>query len=720
MTRTVSNDVSTPRSTRQPHNKDSSEDEFIDIGAFLSALWAGKWSILLLTLCGLFIGVYYAFSVATPIYRSTSVVMMNNRPEQVVDLESVVGGLGVDSSALNSEVEVLRSRNLLGKVVDDLDLTSDPEFNPYLRTSSLSRRLKNHVRGLIKSALGDSAAPVSISAEEEGRRVRNSTIASLLSALSIRNVPQTVVFEISVRSESPTKAASIADTIADIYIRDQVEVKFDATEQATSWLTDRVTQLQGELKQAETAVKDFSASTNLIDQNTLAAMERQVKDIRARIDAADTTYAASLERFDAMQRAITPEEKVGATSDPRLASLLPNIDSPDALSAFNTRFNQILARIQVEMERNNDILVALRQSQKDVSAQIEQQSGDLIQLQQMTREADATRLLYEYFLSRLKETSVQQGIQQADSRLLSQAVVPGVPASPNIPIIIALNTLIGLIIGAALVLIREAMNNSYQTSQMLEAETGYTVLGQLPILPAVRQRKDVLTYLSEKPTSVAAEAIRNLRTSLLLSNIDSPPKIIALSSSLPGEGKTTISMALARNFNMMGKKVLLIEGDIRRRVFAQYINTEKRKGLISVMSGECNFQDAVVREETIGADILLAEKTSANAADLFSSDRFKKLLEDARNQYDIIIIDTPPVLVVPDARIIAQVTDVVVLVVHWNSTRKPQVSEALHMFETVNHPVRGLILNQIKREGSRYYGYGAYTSSRSANKYYTN
>jgi polysaccharide biosynthesis transport protein len=172
----------------------------------------------------------------------------------------------------------------------------------------------------------------------------------------------------------------------------------------------------------------------------------------------------------------------------------------------------------------------------------------------------------------------------------------------------------------------------------------------------------------------------------------------------------------------MGKKVLLIEGDIRRRVFSQYLNTSENEGIVSVLTGTRSFEDTVIHSDMLEADVLLGDKGQSNAADIFSSDRFASMLEELRRKYDVIIIDTPPVLIVPDARVIAQNVDATVFVVKWDKTERQQVIGALREFESVGKPVSGLVLNQISPRGMKRYGYGnsygPYSSYGS--KYYVN
>ena len=204
----------------------------------------------------------------------------------------------------------------------------------------------------------------------------------------------------------------------------------------------------------------------------------------------------------------------------------------------------------------------------------------------------------------------------------------------------------------------------------------------------------------------AAEAIRNLRTSVLLSNLDVAPKVILVSSSVPGEGKTTQAIGLAHNLAGLGKKVLLVEGDIRRRTFKEYFKSETDLGLIGVLSEEVPLEQAILRPEGFPVDVLMGQKSSVNAADLFSSDTFEGFMARARKQYDYIVIDTPPVLVVPDARVIAAVADAIVYVAQWDSTPRSQVIEGLKLFASVGAPVTGLSLSQIDPKKMKRYGYG--------------
>ena len=686
----------------------------VDLLHLVGTLWRGKWRILLVMMLAVLLAGVYAFVVAVPKYSSTAVVALESRDSQVVDFESVVSGLSADTATINTEVEVLRARILLGKLVDALGLMEDPEFNEELRPAN-----PWSVKGILRG-IGLASDPVPL----DPQAARDAVVDELLGSIGISNIRNSYVFRISAVTQDPLKSSRIADRLADLYITDQLTTKFEATEQATSWLTERVSELKIELEEAETAVKDYNSSIDLIGPEALAALNRQLKDIRLRLTNSERDLAGHETRIAAMERARDADDVAAmgvAAADDVLATAAARASTDQgARSIFMARFNELLARVRVARDREAAQAAALAKSVSDIEARVEAQSADLVRLQQLEREASASGLIYEYFLSRLKETSVQQGIQQADARVLSYAVVADSPSEPRKPIMLVTAAFLGLFLGSVLVLVREMRQNGFRSAEDMERITGVTVIGQIPRAPSGRRRK-LLDYIVSKPTSALVESVRNLRTSILLSDPDKPPQVIMLTSSVPGEGKTTQSLALAHNLSGLGRKVLIVEGDIRRRTFREYFEIPEERGLVSAVTGEAKLADIVWREETLGIDILIGENTRLNAADFFSSDKFAAFLKAARKAYDVILIDTPPVLVVPDARVIAQQSDAVVYVVHWDKTPRSQVEQGLHAFSTVNAPVTGLVLSQIDPKGMKRYGgrYGEAYSAYGA-KYYGN
>ncbi len=686
-------------SSRLPAIGHAGDDE-IDLMALLGTLWRGKWVILLFTVLALFLGGYYAYRMAVPIYTTTATVALDSQKNNVTDLTSVMSGLSGDQATINTEVEVMRSRGLIEKLVKALDLTNDPEFNLRLRPKN-----PYDVKKFIKRLLGlNQSEP-----QPNKREILDATIDSVLKDISVSNKRQSYVFNITASTTSAMKSAALANKLADLYILDQLDVKFKATEQATKWLTERVAELKVNLETAVKKAKDFNAQAELISPEGLIALQRQVKETRDRIGNSEQALTQQKAYIDALAQAKASgdvEKMVAVADDRNLKRVLGMLRAGGVgQDTFDAAFATLLQRSQLDYKRSSGQIAALKTSVIKLEGQIKRQSSDLVTLQQLQQEAAANQTIYDYFLNRLKETSVQQGIQKADSRVLSRAVVPMAASAPRKSLILALTALLGLFFGSGVILMREMLQNGFRTAEDLEISTGYTVMGQIPKMP-VSKRLQTLNYLIEKPTSAAAESVRNLRTSILLSDVDNPPKVIMSTSSMPGEGKTTASLALAQNLAGLGKKVLLIEGDIRRRTFAQYFKISEKRGILSVISGEAQLEDVLYRDEKMGFDVLMGEKSSTNAADVFSSERFHHFLKQMREAYDYIVIDTPPVLVVPDARVIAQSVDAVIYSVKWDSTHKSQVTQGLHMFEMVNRRVTGLVLSQIDPKGMKRYGYG--------------
>lgn len=506
------------------------------------------------------------------------------------------------------------------------------------------------------------------------------------------------MFTLTATSTDRVRAAALANGLADLYILDQLETKFLGTQQATEWLSGRVADLRADLEADEAAVKALRAASDLISVDGLEAINRQAKDLRDRLALAVAAQAGAADRRADLEQADgDPAAMTAVVADARSGL------QADSDANISGRFASVLDQARREAARAAAQAAALEVSLTALEVNIAEQSLDLVQLQHLEREADASRAIYESFLARLKETTVQEGVQRADSRILSYATIPNFPAEPNKRrIVLSTTGLIALIVAAALIL-WEVMQKGIRTAADLERLTGTPVLGQTPLIPG-RSQADRLHYLIEKPNSAAAEAVRNLRTSVLLSDGGGSTRVIMVTSSVPDEGKTTQVVALAQNFAALGKRVLLIEGDIRRPGISEFLSRKPGGTLLSVLSGAALPQDCVHHDAASGVDLLVGEPSPVSAADLFSTPAWSGLLDWARDQYQVILVDTPPVLVVPDARVIGQQADVILYAVQWDKTAPAQVQDGLRMLASVGLKVSGLVLSQVDPRGMRRYG----------------
>ncbi|MCI2395674.1 polysaccharide biosynthesis tyrosine autokinase [Aliiroseovarius sediminis] len=656
----------------------------LDLVQIGRALWRGRATIALFGLIGLLLGAVYGYGVAKPKYAAATLLVLQPPSDLVLDRTTSGRGLSADLSDMNTQLHIIRSRSLVAQLVAQLDLTDDPEFNPVLRSG-------------FGWWSGPVDAPGPADPETAHRVLRN-----VQDAITARVQRNTRIFVVSVTSEDRQKAAIMANALADIYLQDQMNTKFSAAEQAAGWLSGRVGALQQDLAAREQAIAGLQARTQLTSAEGLALMGARLKEVRARLaDVQDRANLAAQDVAEIARLRLAGDVAGIATmiGDQQLARLAAQSDP----TQIDVHLDRVEAQYAATHQRLSSQQVALDQSVAELEDAVATQAADLTRLQQLEREAQATRVLYETLLLRLKEASALGGLQEANARVLSEASA-GTYQSPRKGLIMVSTMLIGAMIAALYVLSKQFLHAGFRTAEELEGATGKPVLGQIPVLP-VTKRNELVPFLVDHPTAAAVEAIRNLRTSLLMANVDQPPQVILTASAMPGEGKTTQAVALAQNLAGLGKQVLLVEGDIRRRTLAQYVRVSSEGGLVSVLAGQKTLADAVQHVSALGVDVLLGEGTQSSAADVFASRRFEQMMQSARASYDMIVIDSPPVLVVPDARVIARHVDAVLFVVAWNKTTRRQVAAGLRQFDLANCPVSGTVLSQVKPDQMARYGY---------------
>ena len=681
---------------------ENSNDE-IDLGQLVRTIWRGKWLIGFLLVVFGALGFLYATKVAERVYVSSATVSIESNQPQVTDFDALVGGLSAEQPSLNTEIFLIKSRQLLRRLVVAEDLTSDPEFNPQLSEVS-----PFSIAGVKEMIFG---APVPrVYSDDELIRI---AVDRLRDRLTVTNPRQSLVFEIGVSTGSAQKSTDLANALAHTYINDQLLFKEEQSVEAIEFLEVRTNELQNELNEAELAVKDFAAGIELVSPEALIAKNRQVKELRDRLVALEAIIGQRQTLSD-MYLSFDPDtataDDVAVFDNRVLSQLFPTISTNDDDRA---RFTNILAlesgRAQAEVVQTQAQKSTLEAAISNLEEEVADESRDLLTLQQLQRESEATGEIYGYFLTRLKEAEVQQGTQQADARLLSPAVEPLRASSPRVMVITAIAGIFGAMLGVGFVLLGELNKGGVRTASDLQRLAGQSVLGQIPMAP-IKKRNKLLPFLEARTNTPFSESVRNLRTSLLLADPKAEPCVILMTSSVPGEGKTTTSIALAHSLAGMGKSVLLMEGDIRKNTLGQYFDGVDIK--LVEKTDTMTFADSKVTVDGLGFDLMLGVRMEANAADFLSSQAFKNLISEARKNYDHVIIDAPPVLPVTDARIIGQQADAILFAVAWDATRTVVVEAGLSEITNSGLRLTGLILTKIDGKKAKSYGgatrYGSY------------
>lgn len=720
---------------------DFSSEQFDPIN-ILRILWRRKSLIVGIVILFISLAMVY-LSQITPIYTASTSLMLDTRQKNVINVPSVLSGLKFQ--ALSSEIQVIRSSQLIGRIVDKLHLERDPEFNGSLRPPSFFARLRQSDSAqslknmLVDAGLRKPTPKKSLSKSENAYRLRASIIAAVKGRLQVQRLSRTVVLSISFRSQDPKKAALLANAVADQYLNDQLEVKYDATRRASSWLTERLDDLKIQVENSESAVEAFKAqqvstagqgasltaqqmtqvNAELINaRSKRSEAEARYSQLNSRLKAGDPLAAAeilsspSVSRLRKAQAELKRSEaEFGARyfdRHPKMVKIRAEIQ--DVENSLRNEINKVVQNLRGELTVARSREGSLQRSLRELESKAVKQNQASVGLRQLEREAEANRTIYENFLSRFKETSAQEDIQDADVRVISRAEIPGGASSPKRQLILVVAAAIGLAIGAGLALLLELMNNGFRSPAEVEKTLGLVTLGSVPMLRGGgRKRRDVLDYVVNKPVSALAESFRSLRTSLLLSNVDKPPRVVLVTSSIPGEGKSTTSLLLARTSVALGRKVVIVDCDLRRSTIHDTIGISNDASVVDVLAGRLEIEKAIYTDEISGLDIMPAKPTAASSIDLLSSEHFQQLVETLRERYDMVILDSAPILAVSDALVVGNLADAVLYVVKWDDTPKAAVSNGIQSMLDANLRIAGVVLNQIDMKKSNAYGeYGTY------------
>ena len=679
----------------------------INLARITLALWNFKLWIGLSALLFMLVGGYYTFQIMTPQYRATSVIEFTPSQSGSLDLTSVFSQTSLNQSEINTRLNKLQSREMIEALVRAENLATLPELNPALLPPgrfSIERLLRKSDVELTE-------------AERQAQHFRL-TVGTIRSKISVENPRDTYLFNVSFSSQTPQLAARIVNRLAEIYIAAEAQESFQAGEQSIGWISSKVTKLEEEIRERESQIASFEAKIDIVSREALEGINVQLKNFRDRLEEREIALVADRALLEQQQAAVESRDLQRILSifpDPvlrRIAQSLANdiTGTTQSVTAFEAQLEQLIAKTQTIIAQGEGEQQSVSSSLEKLQANYDTQSRELQTLTQMERELTVSRDLYQTLLTGLQETTVQVGLVPAEARLMSSALPPIVPYSPRPVFNLAVSLVLGVLLGMLLTWVSHMLLGGIKTAKHLEEVTGITVKGEIPKMLGTG-RKDLVAYLVSNPTSAISEAIRNLRTSILMhSGQDKSPQVIMVTSSIPGEGKTTLSICLAANIAASGKRVVIGEGDFRRCSLDEYFEFTEG-GSHDVLAGNRTLEEVVYHDTRLNLDVLRGRQDGGtNAADMLSSVAFGRLLADLRTRYDYVILDTPPVLIVPDSRILAREVDYILYAAKWNMIREDTIQAGLKMFETIGSPVSGLALTQVDvKRAQKYYG-GGYSS----------
>lgn len=677
----------------------------------------------------------------TPLYTASAQVLLDRQKMQVTDMEAVISGLPADSATVDSEVEILRSRALAERVVDRLDLMRDPEFNSALREPSVLRWLDPRL--WIREGLAlISAEPAPLDEEARARAEKDSVTAALLERLTVTRQRLTYVIDIAIVSESPAKAARIANAYAETYILDQLEAKFDATRQANEWLSRRLGELREQVRDSERAVEIFRTEQGLESLGAgVTVSEQQMSELNAQLILARTALAEARAKYERARQIRGSGRSIESMADvvqsatisslrqkqAELARELANLSSrygprhPEVVNAeaqrrdienqISAEISRILGSLENTVSVSETRVASLEESLRAIRGETGQSGQASVQLRELEREAAANRAVYESFLNRFKETSQQQDLQVPDSRVISTATAPISPSHPRKVLSLTLALVLSAMLGVGLAFLLEYLDNGMTTARDVEETLSLPHLVSIPLVLAEKgsggKPLKPHDYLMQKPLSVFSEALRSLRSALQLSNVDNPPKVILFTSALPSEGKTTTSVSFARAAAVSGLRVVIVDCDLRHpSVHKTFGLPAPQLGLVELLAERLDPQAVMLQDDKTDLKILPVATGSANPPDVLASSQMKLLLERLRGEFDLVVIDSAPVLPVSDSRVLARMADQTVFVVRWNETPRDAAQSAIKELRLYGADIAGVALAAVDTAVQAKYGYG--------------
>jgi polysaccharide biosynthesis transport protein len=728
----------------------ASSIDFLAILAGMLRRWKLVAAIALLALTA----TYGLCKLAPPVYKSTVEILVYD-PQRQIDaavqkpISPFVDALGLE--AMNTEIEVLKSKSVALRVASELGLDRDPEFQSRDRLVEFVEQSRNRIADLVTrlgfprlSRVLDSGRETIGGTEDKAEKLDRAADA-LLKRLEVSQ--DAYIITVSTTSPNPIKAQRLASTIANDYLASQREARQEALEHVATWLKGRVDDLQSQVLETEASIEKLKLENGIHDTESDDLRERQIADFNAQVAAAREEVNDKRARLEQARHVIAtkgdiesiPELTASATlTELRRRQMELNLIAADLRNKVGERNIQVtsipaeLATINKQIDIEAERIISNMQNGFDIAVRREQSleaslqsltthldSETYIKLQQLQRVADTDRKGYESYLSQYNDISERRALQDASARIVSPATLPRSPSSSHAKFY-ALGAMMGLGGGLTLAFLLEYLRTGVSNSMEIEQSFGLPVVGIIPLMPR-RKTRGTSSYrpidrMVNEPLSHLSEAVRTMRIGLELSRAN--PKVILITSALPGEGKSTAAMLLAASSASSGKRTILVDCDLRLRTASAVLRGKDQPGLSELLRGAAKLTDVIIEDPVTHVYAIPAGSMAENPADLLMSQEMLDLIAALRGAFDYIVIDAPPLLPVVDALVLATVVDKILAIVAWRETPRASIYEAFRVLGPEANRVAGLVLNKV--DFDQLPGYRTGYHYRSVAKYFSN
>lgn len=723
---------------------------------FLQVLLKHKWLILATTALIVFLAALQAFTV-TPVYRASVRIQVDPQYPSVLPYSDVTGDASFVRTReyLQTQVEILNSRMLALRVIERFDLPQNPVFN-FRRKPGALIEAQSYVVGRISRTVASLVAPLrpspqpevseasveSIGTAEEETNPNERFIPRLRGDLDVAVIPSSRILEVGYQSHNPVFAARVVDLVAREYIDLNREGKQDSAASASGFLQRELKELHVKMEEAEEALNEYARRNSILDLDQpenlvldkVTDFSRQITRVEGELSTAKAKYEvaneATVEDFPdsladdkvhELQRRISTLKQRRATLLARFGPRWPEVlvlneEIAELDAQLQSEKRQTIAAAKADHEtslKGYEHLLATLELQKRVA---EQQNEKLIQYRTLRREVDTYRQLYDGMLRRMKETGISAEFQASNIQIIDRSGPPTQPSSRRAGSVLVLSLLGGLMCGLGLATARELLDNTVKTPEEIERLFGLPSLGVIPTIrgikavsresaaPQVGEPREAAIIPYREPYSSSWEPYRGLRTAILLSHSETRPKTILVTSGLPEEGKTTTAVNLGIVLAQTSARTLLLDLDMRRPRLSSIFGFNGQMGMSVYLSG--NIATADIRETAIpNLLVLSAGKEPPNPAELIGSKRMREVLKQLSEEFDYVVIDSPPVLTYTDAVILSPLVNGVVMVAKSGKTTRKAIQSSSHRLWSVGAKILGAVLNDVdlNRPGYSYF-----------------
>lgn len=685
------------------------------IGVFRRHLWAFLAIVVLVPACALI-----AIQRVTPRYTAVGSLIYEPSEYRGRELESILRTDPTTEAVMASQAEVLQSLKVSQRVADRGNLYANPEFNATLRPRSLTTRVTDWARSwlvpIAQSAIpGNPYGP----APDPGR---DATVLAVHEALHAAPLHLSRVLEVTFTAEDPLVAAAAVNNAMDIYIKDQFIAKAAAVHRATQWLDERAGALRAEVRKSEDRIAAYRAEHNFsqgmhagLDEEKISHLNEDLISARAELAAADARLDAARGRAGAAAQAAiaasvvplrTNLEELTAKYQAQLSRLgvnHPDVESSrhqveDARRAVDAEIARVVAATEQERRVANERVTILTRNLQNARADADAEAKAKIPLNAMERDAEAARAQLLAMLERSQQTAQQHALETSEAHEISLALPPRQPSWPKPATMMAAAVAAGVLLGLMLVYFLHLADSTLHSGEDVRTMAKLPCFALVPELSRRELRGTAIEdFVVRRPLTAFAEQIRAVRAGLWLGV--ERPRVVAITAARPSEGKSVLALSLARSAALSGEHVLLIDCDLRRPSLARRLRADNDLGLSELLRGKAELAD-VLHGDTIGGPgggmhFVPAGKLSADAFGLFMGPEMARVLTDARRDYALIVLDSPPVQAITEARVLAAVADATILCVRWQATPRDVVGYALEMLEDAHARVAGIVLTRV-------------------------